>query len=355
VAQRILLLITDLELGGTPTVVRELALRLQGPASVEVVCLAENGPVGEQLTQAGIPVTALGARSARDLPRILPRLVHLIRQGRFDTLFSFLVHANALAAMAAWFCRDVRFLQSIQTTQPLPRWHWWVQGIAAHWAERIVVPSPSVAEAAQVRSGIAASKIVVIPNAIDLEPFAHVAQTRRPSADGLFRIGFIGRLDPIKRIGDLIRAVGALDRVRLDLFGEGQERPTLEHLIAQLHLADRISLHGAIAHPADALRQIDLLVLPSQAEGFGLVLIEAMAAGIPIVATDVPGIRDVVQDGVNGLLVPPANPPALAAAIQRLREDPRLRDTLVRQAAAHVQHRFIWPVILPQYREVLRV
>src|SRR5437764_5617386 len=98
-ARRILLLITDLEIGGTPTVVRELAVRLREPGrvEVEVACLSPWGPVADQLAAAGVAVTALGGRRAADLPRVLFRLVRLIRRGRFGTVFSFLVPANLTA------------------------------------------------------------------------------------------------------------------------------------------------------------------------------------------------------------------------------------------------------------------
>src|SRR4051794_27398639 len=98
--RRILLLITDLQIGGTPAVGRELAIRLREPGrvEVEVACLAGSGPVADQLRDAGVQITALGASTIADFPKTLARLVRLIRSRRFDTVFSFLIHANALAA-----------------------------------------------------------------------------------------------------------------------------------------------------------------------------------------------------------------------------------------------------------------
>jgi glycosyltransferase involved in cell wall biosynthesis len=120
-------------------------------------------------------------------------------------------------------------------------------------------------------------------------------------------------------------------------------------------LSSRVTLHGAIARPQEALSQIDLLVLPSEAEGFGLVLIEAMAAGVPVVATNVPGIRDVVTHEQTGLLVPPAAPDRLAAAIRRLINDDALRQHLTATALREVQTRFAWPAVLPVYRRLLQL
>jgi glycosyltransferase involved in cell wall biosynthesis len=355
VPRRILLLITDLEIGGTPTVVRELAIRLNDPPHVvvEVACLKRWGPVADQLRDAGITVTAFGARRAGQIPTTLRRLVQLIAGGRFDVVFSFLVHANAFAAAASKRCDGVRFIQSIQTTQRRPAWHWWLQRVAARRAHAIVVPSRSVVLTAGSAAGIDEARMIVIPNAV--EPRDFVA-SRRPTDPVPFPIGFLGRLDPVKRLPDLIEAVARLDGlVHLHVFGDGAQRRSIEAQVGALRLGNRVTLHGAVRRPQDALSQVGLLVLPSEAEGFGLVLIEAMAAGVPIVATEVDGIRDVVEDGKSGILVYPRNPHALARAIRALVEKPWLRQQLAERALARVHAEFTWDVVLPQYRRLLGI
>src|ERR1700722_13453300 len=127
---RILLLVTDLHIGGTPTVVRELAIRLHaGGNDVQVACLDAWGPTADAIVAAGVPVTALNARGVFDL-LVVARLARFIRREKFDVVLSFLVHANVAAAVASRFVANVRWLQSIQTTQPSPHWHWVLQGIA---------------------------------------------------------------------------------------------------------------------------------------------------------------------------------------------------------------------------------
>lgn len=361
--RRILLFLTDLEIGGTPTVVRELAIRLRAAsdADVQVACLARAGPVAEQLVRAGVRVAAFGARGVRDFPAAVLDLAGLIRRERIDTVLSFLVHANVIAAMAAMMARDVRWLQAIQTTQPTPRWHWRAQALAQHAAERIVVPSPSVARAAVDWADVPEEKIVVIPNAVDLceassrrEDQTHAGNRTMQSGAQIAHVGFIGRLDPVKRIPDLLAAMAALRiPAHLDIYGEGADRPRIEAAIENLRLRDRVTLHGSIASPWDALQRMNLLVLPSEAEGFGLVLIEAMAAGVPVVAAHVPGIRDVVRDGETGLLVPPGAPAQLAAAIDRVLDDAALRARLIREGLDDVRRRFSWEAVLPKYLSVL--
>jgi glycosyltransferase involved in cell wall biosynthesis len=349
---RLLLLITDLQRGGTPTVVRELAARLRGDKiEIEVASLSPRGPVAGEIERRGVKVTALNARSIAAFPAARRRLIDLIQAGRFDMVFSFLVHANVLAASAIGKCPDVRLIQSIQTTHPRPRWHWIAQRWAARSAEQIIVPSQSIAHAAQQRCGIPPEKVRIIPNAIDPSDFQSI---RRDPARPIRTLGFLGRLDPIKRIPDLIRALPYLDpTLRLSIFGDGPDRPRIMAAIDQLRLADRVTLHGMVIAPQEALGQIDLLILPSQAEGMPMVLIEAMAAGVPIVATDAPGIRDVITREQTGLLVPVGNPRALAAAINRLATDPAPRQRLIRNALDQVQQRYIWPAVLPRYESLL--
>jgi glycosyltransferase involved in cell wall biosynthesis len=376
--RRLLLLITDLKIGGTPTVVRELAARLHDPpgVQVQVACLDRWGPVADQIRDRGIPVTALNASGPGDVMAIA-RLIRLVRDQQIDTIISFLIHANAAASAAVFFCNGVRLFQSIQTTQAEPAWHWTLQRLIHPFADAIIVPSPSVAAAAQERSNIPRSKLIVIPNAIDPADFAGLG--RAPAAGPLHPIGFIGRLDPVKRVPDLLQAVrllttpptpalryseepghspseqGSQPLVHLHIFGDGSERARIENEIQQLNLEQHVTLHGTIARPQEALQQIELLVLPSQAEGFGLVLIEAMAAGVPIVATDAPGIRDVVRNGQTGVLVPVGSPLSLAAAIGRVIGDQTLREYLIGQGLTDVRERFAWESVIDRYRATFKL
>jgi glycosyltransferase involved in cell wall biosynthesis len=352
VTRKILLLITDLEIGGTPTVVRELAIRLNEipDVSIEVACLSQWGPVASELKSAGVTVHALAATSVRDLA-VIARLISLIRRRSYDTVFSFLIHANFAAAVASKFA-TFRLIESIQTTQPRPRWHWWLQRRVRNAADKIVVPSASAAEVAKGRANVPSEKVVVIPNAINVEDFSR--ESRPDDHETPIPIGFIGRLDPVKRVPVLVRSLLHIkEKVHLHIFGEGRERTEIAAAIRSHGLDRRVTLHGVVARPQDALQQIRLLVLPSIAEGFGLVLIEAMAAGVPVIATNVPGIRDVVRDGETGLLVPPDDEVALAAAIDRVLGDANLRKKLIANAEAHVRQNFTWEQVLPKYRELL--
>jgi glycosyltransferase involved in cell wall biosynthesis len=355
--RRILLLITDLEIGGTPTVVRELAVRLHRPPEVrvDVACLAGRGPVADQIQAHGIVVKTLDARGTRDLG-VFKRFIKLLQSESYDTVFSFLIHANVVAAVGALRTRQVRFVQSIQTTQPTPRWHWFLQRVVHHAAEVVVVPSQSVARVAQIRSHVPARKLAIIPNAIEPADFAGLSLRDTSIPARPVRIGFIGRLDKIKRIPDLIRAVALLkDTVHLHLFGTGSEHQRLDAMVRRKKMEERVTFHGAIARPQEALANIDVLVLPSEAEGFGLVLIEAMAAGVPVVATQVPGICDVVRHKTNGLLAPVRSPRRLAEMIALVTDNSVLRRKLVLIGRNEVRRKYTWEKVLPLYKHLLHL
>ena len=355
---RLLLLNTDLERGGTPTVVRELAKRLPSDdLHVEVACLAARGPVAGEIEAFGGRVTAFGVARPWHLPAAVRRLRALVRERGIDTVFSFLVHANAVAALASRGLPGVRFLQSIQTVQPRPRWHWAVQRQIWRAAGRIVVPSSAVAAVARERSGVPAGRVALIPNALDPADYPRVEVFAGPTV----RVGFLGRLDPVKNVPLFVRAVAhAASRetgVRIEghLYGDGPERKTVENAIAACGFAERFTLHGFVAKPQAAMRDIDLLFLPSAGEGFGLVLIEAMASGVPVIALRAGGVTDVVEDGVNGVLLRPedGDGESFVRTLNSIITRPELRTRLITGGLRTVAEKFSWDAVLPQYRRLL--
>jgi glycosyltransferase involved in cell wall biosynthesis len=307
------------------------------------------------LQQCGIDVTAMNLSSAWQLPKAVARLRGLVRGRQIDTVFSFLVHANALSALASRKLPGVRLVQAIQTVQHWPRWHWRVQRIASPSAQRIVVPSSAVAEMAQKQSGIDRAKITIIPNALDPDEFPRVRTFQRKP----LRVGFLGRLDRVKKLPELVMAMWMLrDRedIQCHIFGYGPEARTVVQMADRCGLMARIFLRGPVTCPQDALREMDMLVLPTPYEGFGLVLIEAMASGVPVIAACKGGAVDIVQNEVNGLTVGHRYyDREIQAAVRRLVDEPELRNRLIENGIKTVREKFTWDVVLPQYRELLGV
>jgi colanic acid/amylovoran biosynthesis glycosyltransferase len=181
--------------------------------------------------------------------------------------------------------------------------------------------------------GSAGARVVVLPFGVDTEalsPAADAPGLGDPGA-GALRLVSVGRLVWQKAHHLLLRACAVLrDRgvdLHLTLVGEGEERRAIETLRDRLGLADRVRLAGALspAGVVEALRAADLFVLSSISEGFGMVLIEAMACGLPVIAPEINGIPEVVAHGEDGLLFQPGSAEALAGAIATLASDPALR------------------------------
>jgi glycosyltransferase involved in cell wall biosynthesis len=215
-------------------------------------------------------------------------------------------------------------------------------------AARVVVYGPSQAGIVEARHGVAPDRIEAIPGGVDL-PAAPVA---RPACD-VETVLFVGRLSRQKNLPVLVEAVGLLAArgraTRLRIVGEGDEERAVRAAIRAGGLEGRAALLGRLEGErlSAELRAATVLALPSERESMGLVLVEAMAHGLPVVAADVPGIRDVVEDGRTGLLAPP-EPRAFAAALERALSDAPLRATLA-QGGLAAAPAFGWDRIVPRW------
>lgn len=221
--------------------------------------------------------------------------------------------------------------------------HRWITQHALARAGAITATGLRLAEA--TLSYVPRGKTVsVIPYGVALDRFVPQAW----AAGERVTIGATSRLSPEKGLPHLLRAVAMLrDRgvdADLVLAGEGPSRRQVEALIGSLGLVDRVALLGEVPHddvPA-VLERLDVFALPSTWEGFGVSAVEASAMMLPIVASDVHGIPDVVVDGRTGLLVPPGNATALADALARLAADPALRRRMGEAGRAFVEANYRW-------------
>ena len=161
---------------------------------------------------------------------------------------------------------------------------------------------------------------------------------------------------PLKRVGDAVRALAIISQTRpaaLVLVGDGPERAAVEALARELGVADRVRFLGLLPRFAELLARSDLFVLPSETESFGLAALEALASGVPVVASAVGGIPEVVRDRETGLLVPAADPGALAAACVSLLEDEPRRRRMAASARADAVSRFDPEPTIDRYETLL--
>lgn len=186
-------------------------------------------------------------------------------------------------------------------------------------------------------------KIAVVHNGIDLTEFRYETDTATRPFPEQFTIGYLGRLEPHKGIDDLLHAAAMLlpnqPDLHVNISGDGPERPSLEALAQELGIAGRVHFLGRVPHAPDFLRQLDIFVLPSRFEAFGLVAAEAMAVGTPVIVSNAGGLPEVVAHGKTGLVVPVNSRPALAQAIAKLATQPALRQQLA-QAGRRRSHNY---------------
>jgi glycosyltransferase involved in cell wall biosynthesis len=216
----------------------------------------------------------------------------------------------------------------------------WVERSALRRADAVVVLTDRTA-AALAADGVPAGRVHTIPSGFDPALFARSSPDVFPGV-GRPRIGYVGRLAPQKRADRLVEAFGRMrEPASLVVVGDGPDRERVQALAAGL---PRTHLTGFVEHTAvpAVLASLDVLVLPSAYEEMGSVLTEAMASGLPVVASDVGGIPEVVRHGETGLLVPPGDVDALATALDRLAADPDLRARLGAGARARAAV-YAWP------------
>jgi glycosyltransferase involved in cell wall biosynthesis len=267
-------------------------------------------------------------------------------------LFGAVARATCGARLVTlWYGAELRWVQGSL------RWMRWLVRWALRTSDQVVAISSYTAREV---NRVADVPVKVIPYTVGLADAEQVTSQPRIHRDGAFKILFVGRLVERKGVAGLVDAVGRLAasvRARLEIVGDGPERPRLEAQVREAALGDRVALRGRVsaAELRRAYAEADVLVLPSvldsrnDTEGLGVVLLEAMSYGVPVVGSRVGGIPDIIVDGATGLLVPPGDPAALAAALRHLAADPDLRAQLGSAGRAHVREHFTWERIVAQW------
>ncbi len=281
--------------------------------------LTTAGKLGKDIEAAGWPVSALHAPDGFR-PGIAVHVATWLRRWRPDAVHTHdnkpLIYGAAAARMAGVPCvvhmRHFARLASVSTRQTL------LACTAARLVDSYVCVSQESARAA-VREGISPRRVTTVWNGIDLDRFQYAG----PNPSG--PVVVVARLSPEKDIGTLVRALAlAVEQqpsLRLEIAGEGPCRADLEQLAAELGLGSRVTFLGEVRDVAGLLARARLFVLPSLTEGISLTLLEALARGLPTIATRVGGNPEVVIDSQTGLLVPAKDPASLAHAILRLTGD----------------------------------
>ncbi|OPZ91628.1 MAG: Glycogen synthase [candidate division TA06 bacterium ADurb.Bin417] len=353
---KIALVIATLEIGGAEKQLAELASRLDRTGFEPIVlCLRQTGPVAERLREAGVPVHYLDKRGKLD-PGLIFRLAALLRRERPDILHSWMFTANTYGRLAAGLAGIPSIIAAERGADHWKRWyHFAIDRRLLKKTDRLLAVSEGVREFYARRLAISQERITVITNGVDLKRF-RAFRPPRPIDPGL--VLSAGRLAEQKGFLDLVRAARmVIDRkpgTRFTVLGEGPERPRLEAEIRRLGLERSFRLPGETADIRPCLFEAGLFVLPSLYEGMPNAVLEAMAAGKPVIATRVEGSREAVLDNRTGRLVTPAAPAELAAAILDLLADPARAAEWGEAGRRRVEAEYNLDSIIKEYESLYR-
>jgi glycosyltransferase involved in cell wall biosynthesis len=337
--------------GGGERHLLDLARGLKGHGHELFVALAEGSPLRERLSfLPGGNVFTLPLSNALDLRGALA-LARLAREQDIDVIHAHVARDYTLAAFAARRATRARLVITRHVLFPLGRAH----RLALSNVSRVVAVSGAVARTLRARNIFDEGKIRVVENGVDVARFRRAREEferARGDGGGKLSVGIVGELSPLKGQEDFVRAAALVARklgegVEFVVAGGDESRggeygARLEGLVSELNLGGRVRLSGRLDEEevARLLASLDLFVSTSRSEAFGMAMVEALACGVPVVATATEGARGIVEEGVTGLLVPVGDVASLATAVASLLEDEGRRKAFGARAGASARERF---------------
>ncbi len=337
---RVAFCITELEPGGAERALVELVTRLDRTRFEPVVyCLGRrpaSNPISlaDRLEASGIAVFCFDAEGPRDLPRVARRLVEQMRRDAPALVQTFLFHANVLGAWAARRAGTPRVATGIRVAERYSRWHLWLARWADRHVDRHVCVSGGVREFSRHEGRLPAEKLLVIPNAIDVEKYARATPISRHElgvGENAKLIACVGRLERQKGVDWLLEVMRGVEAQtpssHLLLIGDGPQRGALQRQARRLGLT-RVHFLGFRRDVPEIFAACDLVALPSRWEGMPNVVLEAMAAGRAVIGTDVEGVRELLAPNDAEQVSPRHAPEKFGAQILKLLRDDELRNRL---------------------------
>jgi glycosyltransferase involved in cell wall biosynthesis len=314
----------------------------------------------EAAEKEGLPTRLLTCRGRMDL-NALQQLRHVLIQDGVKILHCHGFKADFYGLLTGRPLKIPLIATSHLWTKssPVIRWYERLDGLCLRFFDRVVAVSSPIRDEL-VRAGVPGKKVTVIPNGLYVDDFSHNGRGVLRSELGLGEeeivIGTIARLSPEKGHGHLLRAARAVlqeePKARFLLVGDGPLRRTLEQEVAAMGLTGSVIFGGERTDMPEVYALSDLIVSASLREGFPLSILEALAAGRPVVATRVGGVPEIVQDGVTGILVDPGDEVGLAKAILGVLRDAPRRRALGRAGRKVVEERFSVHRMAREYFEV---
>jgi glycosyltransferase involved in cell wall biosynthesis len=310
---------------------------------VEPIFVGLDDPAGDpEPFYRELQVPCVRLRAPRDLdPKLFLSLRRSLRRLEPDIVHTHLVHADFYGALAA-SATVVSTKHNEDRFRTGPFRH--VERVLTRRASRVIAITHALARFTIERVGLPVEKVDVIPYGLDRPPPAWGENPPTLVPDGARVVLAVSRLAEQKGVDIAVRALAEIRSEHpaavLVVLGEGPQRIALERLAADIGVAEAVFLPGRVGDVAEWLRRAEVLLHPVRWEGFGLALLEAMLAKRPVVASAVSSVPEIVLDGETGLLVPPNDPSALAAAVGRVLDDRGLAERLGSLGLARARSEF---------------
>ena len=353
--RRIAFCITDLDPGGAEWALYQIATRLDRRRWDPIVfCLGPEAPLARKLRDAQCPVECYGARSWRNLGAI-PWLGRRLREFDPHLLHSFLFHANIVSRLAGWRVGVKLIVSGHRVAEREKRWHLWLDRLTCALSHHHIAVSLGVKHHLMKHLRLTDSQISVVRNGVERREFPRNRQLLASLGvpQDCMTIIAAGRLHPQKGFDTLLEAfqtVAASEpNVHLLLVGEGPLRAHLKARIIALNLVNRVTMTGYRKDLPRLMAACDMFVLSSIWEGMPNVLLEAMAAGLPILATNVEGVPDVLLPADAGLLVTPPVAAEFVKTIQHLLHHPQAALEMGRRAQDYSRKELTWETSIREY------
>lgn len=361
--QKILYIVTQKDCGGAQKNVVDLALNLKHKHEVKVAAGPDGGRwLFDELQKNGIQTIELKKlhrainlfadySACLEIKKLLeeekPDILHLhsSKTGFLGSLASILSDRKIKTFYTS---HGAAFASSFGPTKR--KVFLWTEKISARWKNKIICVSNNEKEAWLKNKVAPEKKLTVIPNGIDFKKITFlpkeearkkIAIGRLPVIDNQKIIGTIANFFPDKGLLFLFEAASLVCQKKSDvtftIIGDGPQRNELEKIIKKYRLENKILLLGQIPNAILYLKAFDLYVQPSIKEGFGYTILEALTAELPVISTKVGGAKEMIEEGQNGLLVPPKNAMALAEEMLKLIESPDLRQKLAQNSRQKIQ------------------
>jgi glycosyltransferase involved in cell wall biosynthesis len=363
---KILLLSTSMGMGGADQQLLSAALGLRARGhEVRIVSLTPLGEMGARAHAAGLHTESLGMRRGIPDPRGLVRLVRLVRAWRPTVLHSHMLHANLMARAVRPFAGIPAVVSTIHNIYEGGRLRMLGYRLTNGLVDHMTIISQAAADRFVRDRIVPRALLEVVPNGVDTGRYRSVpVGTRDRLRQGLglgreFAWLAVGRFEAAKDHPTMLRAfarvLGEWPDAVLLLVGRGSLKTETEALAATLGLNGRVRFVGTREDVPEFMTVADGYVMSSAWEGMPMVLLEAGAAGLPIVATRVGGNQEVVQEGVTGLLVPPSDPQALADGMVRLMALPESeRRAMGRRGCEYVRQHYGLGAVVARYEGIYR-